>query len=77
VEGEEEENSGVDLETEPLFCGSNLMEVDEEEPLFVLELAAGESAAIRYFHFHFPNGNGACGADGVDAMASSITEVIL
>jgi hypothetical protein len=45
-------------EAEPLFRGSNLnkaKEEDEEEPLFVLELAAEPRAAANRFHLSFPN----------------------
>jgi hypothetical protein len=33
-------------------------EEEEEEPLFVLELAAEQRAAANRFHVFFPNGNG-------------------
>jgi hypothetical protein len=43
-------------EAEPLFCGSNMNEVEDEEPLFVLELMAEQRAAANLFHVSFTNG---------------------
>jgi hypothetical protein len=68
-EEDEEAGGGFLLEeTDPLFRDSNVMEVDKEEPIFVLELAVAveERAAAR--RFSFPNGNGACDA----AMSTAI-----
>jgi c-di-GMP-binding flagellar brake protein YcgR len=51
-------------ELEPLFCDrcrlrSNLLDIDDEEPLFVVDLASQEKARAR----EFSNGNGECGED--------------
>jgi hypothetical protein len=43
-------------EAEPLFCGSNTNEVDDEEPLFFLEPTAEQRAAANLFHVSFTNG---------------------
>jgi hypothetical protein len=62
-EGSEDndEEAGVKFlleEADPLFCGSNFMQVGEEEPLFFLELPAEQRAAANHLHVGFPNGNG-------------------
>jgi hypothetical protein len=54
----EEEDEGME-ELEPLFCDgcrlhSIFLDMDDEEPLFVMELTSQEKARAR----EFPNGNG-------------------
>jgi hypothetical protein len=51
---------GLPLEEEPLFWWSNLMEVNDEEPLFVLELIPEDKERARECHA---------------AMAENITKV--
>jgi hypothetical protein len=56
----EEEDEGME-ELEPLFCDgcclrSNLLDTDDEEPLFVIEITSQEKSRAR----EFPNGNGDC-----------------
>jgi hypothetical protein len=56
----EEDDEGME-ELEPLFhrgchLRSNLLDMNDEEPLFVMELTSQEKARAR----EFPNGNGAC-----------------
>jgi hypothetical protein len=58
-EGSEDDDPRADLlleEAEPLFRGSNMNEVDNEEPLFVLELTDEQRAAVNLFHMIFTNG---------------------
>jgi hypothetical protein len=54
-------------EAEPLFHGSNLMEEEEKELLFVLEPTVEERADTG--HFRFPNGNDTCDTDAMADMA--------
>jgi hypothetical protein len=56
----EEDDEGM-KELEPLFrrgcrLRSNLLDMDDEEPIFVMELTSQEKARAR----EFPNGNGEC-----------------
>jgi hypothetical protein len=56
----EEDDEGME-ELEPLFnrgcrLRSNLLDMDDEEPLFVMELTSQEKARAR----EFTNGNGEC-----------------
>jgi hypothetical protein len=56
----EEEDEGME-ELEPIFCDGcrirlNLLDMDDEEPLFVMDLTSHEKARAR----EFPNGNGEC-----------------
>jgi hypothetical protein len=58
-EGSEDDETGADFlleEAELLFRGSNMKEVDDEEPLFVLEITAEQRAAANLFHMIFTNG---------------------
>jgi hypothetical protein len=58
-EGLEDDEPGDDFlleEAEPLFHGSNMNEVENGEPLFVLELTAEQRAAANIFHMSFTNG---------------------
>jgi hypothetical protein len=60
-EGSEDDETGGDFlleEADPLFHGSTLNEVEEKEPLVVLELTAEQRAAANRFYLGFPNGNG-------------------
>jgi hypothetical protein len=58
-EGSENDEPGGGFlieEAEPLFRGSNMNEVDNEESLSVLELTAEQRAAANHFHMSFTNG---------------------
>jgi hypothetical protein len=58
-EGSEDDEPGTEFlleEADPLFRGSNMNEVEDEEHLFVLELAAEQREAANLFHKSFTNG---------------------
>jgi hypothetical protein len=57
-EGSEDDEPGANVlleEEEPLFRGSNMNEVDNDEPLFVLKLAVEHRVAANLFHMSFTN----------------------
>jgi hypothetical protein len=62
--GDEDEGVNFKHENEPLFrrgrhLWSNLLDIEDEEPLFVMELTTEEIDRAR----RFPNGNGECYED--------------